>query len=119
VLQWHHHLIQLTLITLTRYIHQNAIHLPVRSTTSINYTPLTTHSTGASGYVGGQLLHQLTQSHPEYNIVTLVRDSHAAETVSQAYPKVRTVVGDLDDSDLVKSEAEKADIVLSMYQQLK
>ncbi|KAJ4137201.1 hypothetical protein NW768_002783 [Fusarium equiseti] len=70
--------------------------------------------TGASGYVGGQLLHQLTQSHPEYNIVTLVRDSHAAETVSQAYPKVRTVVGDLDDSNLVKSEAEKADIILNV-----
>ena len=51
------------------------------------------------------------------SLVTLVRDSHAAETVSQAYPKVRTVVGDLDDGDLVKSEAEKADIVLSMYHQ--
>jgi hypothetical protein len=44
-----------------------------------------------------------------------VRDSHAAETISQAYPKVRTVVGDLDDSELVEREAEKANIVLSMW----
>ncbi|KAL4730970.1 hypothetical protein ACLX1H_003012 [Fusarium chlamydosporum] len=70
--------------------------------------------TGASGYVGGQLLHELSQSHPEYNIATLVRDSQAAETVSQAYPKVRTVVGDLDNSELVQQEAEKANIVLNV-----
>ncbi|KAF0641076.1 hypothetical protein FPSE5266_06878 [Fusarium pseudograminearum] len=70
--------------------------------------------TGASGYVGGQLLHELTKTHPEYNIVTLVRDSHAAETIAQAYPKVRTVVGDLDDSELVEQEAGKADIVLNV-----
>lgn len=73
------------------------------------------YRTGASGYVGGQLLHELTKTHPEYNIVTLVRDIHAAETISQAYPKVRTVVGDLDDSELVEQEAGKADIVLSTW----
>ncbi|KPA35522.1 nad dependent epimerase dehydratase family protein [Fusarium langsethiae] len=70
--------------------------------------------TGASGYVGGQLLRELSHTHPEYSIATLVRDSHAAETVSQAYPKVRTVVGDLDDSELVEQEAGKADVVLNV-----
>ncbi|KAF4451052.1 hypothetical protein F53441_5916 [Fusarium austroafricanum] len=70
--------------------------------------------TGASGYVGGQLLHELTQSHPEYSIATLVRDANAANAISQAYPKVRTVVGDLDDSALVEQEAEKASIVLNV-----
>ncbi|CEI63733.1 hypothetical protein FVEN_g6853 [Fusarium venenatum] len=70
--------------------------------------------TGASGYVGGQLLRELSKTHPEYNIVTLVRDSHAAETISQAYSTVRTVVGDLDDSKLVEQEAGQADIVLNV-----
>jgi len=70
-------------------------------------------STGASGYVGGQLLHELTQAHPEYTIATLVRDANAAETISQAYPKVRTVVGDLDESALVEQDASQASVVLS------
>ncbi|SPJ72120.1 related to nucleoside-diphosphate-sugar epimerase [Fusarium torulosum] len=70
--------------------------------------------TGASGYVGGQLLHELVQSHPEYTIAALVRDAKAAETIAQAYPKVRTVVGDLDDSELVEQEASKASVVLNV-----
>lgn len=69
--------------------------------------------TGASGYAGGQLLHQLVKSHPEYTIAALVRGAAAAETIARAYPKVRTVVGDLDDSELVEQEASKASVVLS------
>ncbi|SCN66081.1 related to nucleoside-diphosphate-sugar epimerase [Fusarium fujikuroi] len=69
--------------------------------------------TGASGYVGGQLLHELAQAHPEYTIATLVRDANAAETIAKAYPRVRTVVGDLDDSALVEQEASQALVVLS------
>ncbi|KAM0189663.1 hypothetical protein ACHAPI_009853 [Fusarium lateritium] len=74
--------------------------------------------TGASGYVGGQLLHELVQSHPEYTIAALVRDAKAAETIAQAYPKVRTVVGDLDDSELVEQEVSKASVVLSYLIQI-
>ncbi|RBR22067.1 hypothetical protein FVER53590_00152 [Fusarium verticillioides] len=70
--------------------------------------------TGASGYVGGQLLHELTQAHPEYTIATLVRDANAAETIARAYPRVRTVVGDLDDSALVEQEASQALVVLNV-----
>ncbi|KAF5653379.1 nucleoside diphosphate sugar epimerase [Fusarium sp. NRRL 25303] len=74
--------------------------------------------TGASGYVGGQLLHELTQAHPEYTIATLVRDANAAETIAKAYPRVRTVVGDLDDSALVEQEASQALVVLSYLIQI-
>ncbi|OBS26175.1 hypothetical protein FPOA_00117 [Fusarium poae] len=70
--------------------------------------------TGASGYVGGQLLHELTKTHPEYTIAALVRDSHAAETIAQAYPKVRIVLGDLDNSALLEREASEANIVLNV-----
>ncbi|KAF4949163.1 hypothetical protein FGADI_9079 [Fusarium gaditjirri] len=74
--------------------------------------------TGASGYVGGQLLRELTQAHPEYTIATLVRDANAAETITKAYPEVRTVVGDLDDSALVEQEASQASVVLSYLVQI-
>ncbi|KLO81173.1 nucleoside-diphosphate-sugar epimerase [Fusarium fujikuroi] len=74
--------------------------------------------TGASGYVGGQLLHELAQAHPEYTIATLVRDANAAETIAKAYPRVRTVVGDLDDSALVEQEASQALVVLSYLIQI-
>ncbi|KAF5984642.1 hypothetical protein FCOIX_2531 [Fusarium coicis] len=74
--------------------------------------------TGASGYVGGQLLHELTQAHPEYTTATLVRDANAAETIAKAYPRVRTVVGDLDDSALVEQEASQALVVLSYLIQI-
>ncbi|KAF4969158.1 hypothetical protein FSARC_3534 [Fusarium sarcochroum] len=70
--------------------------------------------TGASGFVGGQLLHELVQSHPEYSIAALVRDSNAAATISKDYPKVRTVVGDLDDSKLVEQEASQVSVVLNV-----
>jgi N-acetyl-gamma-glutamylphosphate reductase len=75
----------------------------------------TVFRTGASGYAGGQLLHELVQSHPEYTIAALVRDAKAAETIAQAYPKVRIVVGDLDNSELVEQEASKASVVLSTW----
>ncbi|RKL36705.1 hypothetical protein BFJ72_g8254 [Fusarium proliferatum] len=74
--------------------------------------------TGASGYVGGQLLHELAQAHPEYTIATLVRDANAAETIAKAYPRARTVVGDLDDSALVEQEASQALVVLSYLIQI-
>ncbi|KAM0417429.1 hypothetical protein ACHAPT_012578 [Fusarium lateritium] len=68
--------------------------------------------TGASGYVGGQVLRELVRGHPEYAITALVRDAKAAANISQAYPKIRTVVGDLDDGQLVEQEASQASVVL-------
>ncbi|KAJ4317295.1 hypothetical protein N0V84_007431 [Fusarium piperis] len=68
--------------------------------------------TGASGYVGGQVLRELVRGHPEYAITALVRDTKSAESISQAYPKIRTVIGDLNDGDLVEQEASQASVVL-------
>jgi hypothetical protein len=42
----------------------------------------------------------------------LVRDPSKASIISKAYPAARTVIGDLDSTDLIEKEAEKADIVL-------
>lgn len=42
----------------------------------------------------------------------LVRTKEKAELVQKAYPGVCTVLGDLDDSELLEKEAAEADIVL-------
>ncbi|GIK06741.1 hypothetical protein Aspvir_002391 [Aspergillus viridinutans] len=68
--------------------------------------------TGASGYIGGDVLHALRSTHPEYSISTLVRDARKAAILSQAYPNVRVVSGDLDSTSLIEEEARQADVVV-------
>ncbi|KAL1861890.1 hypothetical protein Plec18170_000713 [Paecilomyces lecythidis] len=70
--------------------------------------------TGASGYIGGDLLHTLQATHPEYEIVALVRDGSKAEEISKAYPNIRLVLGDLDNVSLIEDEARNADIVANL-----
>lgn len=93
-------------------------HLPVRSvphvqSCTLSVTSLTRSSTGASGYVGGQILKELARSHPTFSVTALVRDSQVADRISRLYPKTQTVIGSLDDADLVENEASKASIILS------
>ncbi|KAJ5753481.1 uncharacterized protein N7511_007634 [Penicillium nucicola] len=68
--------------------------------------------TGATGYVGGQVLHSLQQSNPKYDISALVRDAEKASKVSAAYPKVCIVLADLDNTKVIEDEARNADIVI-------
>lgn len=71
--------------------------------------------TGASGYVGGQVLRELSRSHPEYTIAALIRDGEVAKRITAIFPNVRAVVSSLDDSDIVEEEASKASIVLRKF----
>ncbi|KAF7596369.1 hypothetical protein BBP40_002113 [Aspergillus hancockii] len=68
--------------------------------------------TGASGYLGGDILYALQAKHPEYEIAVLVRDADKGSKIAQAYPKVRIVQGELD-SVSVEEEAQKADVVVN------
>ncbi|KAB8222598.1 hypothetical protein BDV33DRAFT_229421 [Aspergillus novoparasiticus] len=68
--------------------------------------------TGASGYIGGDVLYVLSDKHPEYDITVLVRDADKGAKISQAYPKVRVVQGELD-SAVVEEEAQNADVVVN------
>lgn len=43
----------------------------------------------------------------------LLRDNTKAAAVSQAYPNVRVVLGDLDSASLIEDEASRADVVVS------
>ncbi|MCJ1466374.1 hypothetical protein MMC07_004993 [Pseudocyphellaria aurata] len=68
--------------------------------------------TGATGYIGGDALYTLVQTHPDYDITCLVRNSDKGAQIASQYSKVKLVYGDLDDTTLLEQEAQKADIVL-------
>lgn len=65
-----------------------------------------------TGYIGGDVLHELYASHPDYEYVALVRTEERGKQVQKAFPNVQTVYGDLDKSQLIEDESAKADIVI-------
>jgi nucleoside-diphosphate-sugar epimerase len=71
--------------------------------------------TGATGYIGGDTLYELYNKHPEYSYTALVRTAEKGKSVTDKFPKVKTVQGDNDSSDLLKKEASKADIVIREF----
>lgn len=72
-------------------------------------------STGITGYIGGDAFYVLHQAHPEYEYSALVRTQDKADKVKAKYPNVRIVLGGLDDDQVLRDEAAKADIVLREY----
>lgn len=68
-----------------------------------------------TGYIAGDALAVLAQTKPEYEYRCLVRTEDKAEQVQKAFRSLSNlfvVLGDLDNSELLQKEAEKADIVL-------
>jgi len=93
--------------------HNGCQDLPVRGarrTTSVD-TDIS-RSTGVTGYIAGDAFSVLQSKHPEYEYAVLVRSEEKGDVVKKAYPGTRIVIGDLDNSDVLKQEASKADIVL-------
>ncbi|OBT82247.1 hypothetical protein VE02_09200 [Pseudogymnoascus sp. 03VT05] len=70
--------------------------------------------TGATGYVGGDVLNRLSSAASKFNITVLVRDSGNSSRVTAAFPNVRIVHGELDNVDLIEDEAKQADVVLNL-----
>ncbi|KAH7359730.1 NAD dependent epimerase/dehydratase family protein [Pyrenochaeta sp. MPI-SDFR-AT-0127] len=68
--------------------------------------------TGATGYIGGDALYAIANTYPDLEITALVRNSDKGAKVASQYAKVRLVYGDLDSTELLTSEASKADIVV-------
>lgn len=68
-----------------------------------------------TGYIAGDALYELYQKHPDYEYAALVRTQEKADIVKKAFPNVRIVLGGNDDSDILKEEAAKADIVLREF----
>lgn len=69
------------------------------------------HSTGVTGFVGGDFLFCVSNAHPEWELTCLVRGTEKGAKVAAAYPQARLVYGTTDDVDLIEEEASKADIV--------
>ncbi|KAF2254099.1 NAD(P)-binding protein [Trematosphaeria pertusa] len=70
--------------------------------------------TGATGYVGGDALYAIANAYPDLDIIALVRNSDKGAKVAAQFPKIKLVFGDLSSTDLLTSEASKADIVLHL-----
>ncbi|KAJ5290922.1 hypothetical protein N7478_000173 [Penicillium angulare] len=68
--------------------------------------------TGVTGYIAGDALATLYAQHPDFSYSALVRSTEKADQVKAAYPNIRIVLGDLDDSALLEKESAAADIVL-------
>lgn len=71
--------------------------------------------TGATGYIGGDVLSVLATKYFSLSISVLVRSPEKAQQVQAQFPSVRIVHGGLDDSDLLEKESADADIVLRAY----
>ncbi|KAF5254684.1 hypothetical protein FANTH_617 [Fusarium anthophilum] len=71
--------------------------------------------TGATGYIGGDVLHTLLKSHPEYKVRALVRDASKGAAITKTYSQVQLVTGGLDDTDVIAQEAQDADVVLRTF----
>jgi len=72
------------------------------------------HSTGATGYIGGDALYALYHAYPEYSYTAIVRNSDKGAPVAAKFPKIRLVYGDMDSSALIEEECANADIVIRL-----
>lgn len=70
---------------------------------------------GATGYIGGDALHAISEAHPNWEITAQIRNSSKAAKVAAVYPRVKFAYGDLDATDVIEEEASKADIVYRQY----
>ncbi|RAK96009.1 uncharacterized protein BO80DRAFT_459385 [Aspergillus ibericus CBS 121593] len=68
--------------------------------------------TGASGYIGGDVLYALKSAFPGLQYTALLRDQDKAHAISKVYPDVRVISGDLDSSSILEEQAREADIVI-------
>lgn len=70
-------------------------------------------STGATGYVGGDVLASIASQFPAASITALVRDMARAKPITDKYPHVQLQQGDLDSADVIEGIVKQADVVIS------
>ncbi|KAM3566518.1 hypothetical protein ARSEF4850_000562 [Beauveria asiatica] len=70
--------------------------------------------TGATGFIGGEVLHGLVHSRLASKTVALVRSEARAAQITAKYPAVVPLIADLDASDAIETAASQADVVLHL-----
>ncbi|KAH6638665.1 hypothetical protein BKA67DRAFT_528643, partial [Truncatella angustata] len=69
---------------------------------------------GATGHIGGAIVNAIWAQLPEVEVAALVRDQDKAARLEKAYPRIRAIVGDIRNVNLIESESKAAGIVISM-----
>ncbi|EYE91041.1 NAD(P)-binding protein [Aspergillus ruber CBS 135680] len=70
--------------------------------------------TGTTGYIGGDVLYALTETFRSSKIMALARNESRASLITSKFPSVIPVIGDLDSTTQIESEASEADVVLHL-----
>ncbi|RAK72152.1 NAD(P)-binding protein [Aspergillus fijiensis CBS 313.89] len=70
--------------------------------------------TGVTGFIGGDVLHGLTQTLTASSIIALVRNKSQAAVVTGRFPTVIPLIADLDSSVEIQQAASTADVVLHL-----
>lgn len=69
---------------------------------------------GATGYLGSQFLVDLSKQYPDFHVVALVRGAAEREAaVRTMHPKTTVMEGSLDDANVIREAAAKADVVVN------
>ena len=77
-------------------------------------TALKVFITGATGYIGGEVLYQILNLNYNFDITALVRNQAKSEKLLKSTNnKVKTAIGDLDDLQLIEKYAQESDIIIN------
>ena len=68
--------------------------------------------TGATGFVGGSILHTLVRSQPNSHIKALVRKETDARELQSVYPNLEPIIGTLSSLSLLTTIAASVDFVI-------
>ncbi|KAG7911785.1 hypothetical protein KL906_001106 [Ogataea polymorpha] len=69
---------------------------------------------GATGYIGGEVLHKFLLQYPDASVTALVRTEAKADLLKQAINgDLKTVIGDLNSLDVIEENVAKADIIIN------
>ncbi|KAG7822309.1 hypothetical protein KL928_000784 [Ogataea angusta] len=69
---------------------------------------------GATGYVGGSVLSDILKVYPDFEVTALVRTQEKADLLKTASNgRILTILGDLDDLDLIENATKNADIIIN------
>ncbi|KAL2274546.1 hypothetical protein FJTKL_03120 [Diaporthe vaccinii] len=69
--------------------------------------------TGATGYIGGDVLASIASQFPTASITALVRDTGKAKPITDKYPHVQLQQGDLDSTDVIEAAVQETDVVIN------